>query len=591
MKTIRRLERGNDRQIASVIGREFSRRLLDRLAGPDERVEPVLRQLMAIELIHEKSLFPEPVYMFQHALTQQVAYSSLMAQRRKELHRLVGVAIEALYADRLGERYDVLAHHFAKAEEWPQALAYLLKAADKASQAFAIREALALYDQALGAASRQEPADPAAIMSIHQAKSALYFLVSDFERSRAEAERLLEVARQAGDRAREATALAAIGWAATWARDLDGAVAYARRTIEASEPGAATAALARSYFTIGWVHAVTGGLREAGIAVDRSLAISRLAPDVSYHALSLTTAGLLKNWEGEYAEASRLQAEGLAIAREHNLLAPLLFGFFLYGMTLTGRGAYDDALALLEEGLTVAERIGDEAIHHRLLNCLGWLHMELGDLDRATVLNERSAEVGRRRNDPGTLPNAELNLGDIFMAKGDLARAYDRFELVHHLARDPAQGEWMKWRYSIRLFASLGELWLARGDSPMALDYADQCLELATRTGARKNLVKGWRLKAEIALGRHQLDDAERALREALAVAQAIGNPTQLWKTHVAVGRLHEEKRNVESARQAYQAARNVIDGVHASLQTPALRASFERSPAIRAVLDLGTPR
>jgi predicted ATPase len=78
----------------------------------------------------------------KHALTQDVAYDSLLVQRRRELHALVGRAIEELYVDRLPEHYEMLAYHFSKAEDWPRALDYLLKAAEKATQAFGLRQAL-----------------------------------------------------------------------------------------------------------------------------------------------------------------------------------------------------------------------------------------------------------------------------------------------------------------------------------------------------------------------------------------------------------------------------------------------------------------
>ena len=110
------------------------------------------------------------------------------------------------------------------------------------------------------------------------------------------------------------------------------------------------------------------------------------------------------------------------------MLFPLLFSCFLRGLTLTGKGDYDEALASFTEGLSLAERVGDEAIHHRLLNCLGWLYADLGDLDQAEELNAISARIGRRRADPGTQPNAELNLAEIFCAKGDLARAQDQYD-------------------------------------------------------------------------------------------------------------------------------------------------------------------
>ncbi|MFQ5946588.1 MAG: AAA family ATPase, partial [Anaerolineae bacterium] len=534
MARIDRLEEApkNILQLASVIGREFTRRLLDRLAEIRESTEEFLQELKAIELIYEKSLFPELAYMFKHALTHEVAYNSLLVQRRKELHRLIGLAIEELYADRPAEQYEVLAYHFSKGEAWAKALQYLLKAAEKAAKAFATREALALHDQALEAASQLgEAADLKTVMAIRQAKSSLYFVLSDFERSRAEGERLLDLARRAGDQMNEGMALAGIAWASTWARDLEGAVAHARQAIEVAEQTDAKPVLARGHFTIGFVRAVTGGLDQAREELDKALMVSQSAGDVTHQSLSLLSAGLLKNWEGEYTTASRLQSQGLAIAREHNLLVPLLFGFFLYGITLTGKGDYGGALPTFEEGLALSEKVGDEAIHHRLLNCLGWLHIELGDLDRAADLNRRSAEVGRRRGDPGTIPNAEINLGDIFLAKGDLTLAQEFFDGVSRLAKDPATSDWMRFRYSIRLFASLGDLWLARGEPAKAQEFAEGCLDLATRSNSRKNLVKGWRLKGEIAVARHQWDEADAALRQALTIAEAVRNPTQLWKT------------------------------------------------------------
>ena len=123
-------------QLAAVIGREFTYRLLDRLADIQERMEAYVQELKAIELIYEKSHFPELAYMFKHALTRDVAYNSLLEQRRRELHRLVGQAIEILYADRLAEQYEVLAYHFARGEDWVKALNYLLQSSGQGSPGF-----------------------------------------------------------------------------------------------------------------------------------------------------------------------------------------------------------------------------------------------------------------------------------------------------------------------------------------------------------------------------------------------------------------------------------------------------------------------
>ena len=207
-------------QLASVIGREFTRRLVDRLAEIRERTEDYLRELTALELIHERRRFPELAYMFKHALTQDVTYASLLVQRRKELHGLIGRAIEDLYADRLPEHFEMLAHHFSRAEDWDRALDYLLKAAGKATQAFGLRQALDLYAEALAvAALRLEPVPPATIMEIQRARADLFFGVGEFVRSREAAEALVDLARRVGDRAAEAGALVQIALALQWAED------------------------------------------------------------------------------------------------------------------------------------------------------------------------------------------------------------------------------------------------------------------------------------------------------------------------------------------------------------------------------------
>jgi tetratricopeptide (TPR) repeat protein len=170
---------------------------------------------------------------------------------------------------------------------------------------------------------------------------------------------------------------------------------------------------------------------------------------------------------------------------------------------------------------------------------------------------------------------------------GDRALARDYLEGVHRLVEDPATSEWMRWRYSIHLFASLGELALVRGDLAAARAHADECLERATRTRSRKYLVKGWRLRGEIGKARRMWEDADRAYREALAVAESIGNPTQLWKTHLAIGELRSERKTPDAAQEAYQAARDIIERVKIRLQDPGLRTAVERAPFIRRVYDL----
>ncbi len=136
-------------QLASVVGREFTARVLDRMSDLEAQLFEVLGGLSELQLIFEKTRFPELAYMFKHALIHDVAYATLLTDRRGALHRLAGGAIEELFADRLAEHYETLAHHYSEGQDWEKALDYLGKAGDKAAAAYANQDALEFYGRAL----------------------------------------------------------------------------------------------------------------------------------------------------------------------------------------------------------------------------------------------------------------------------------------------------------------------------------------------------------------------------------------------------------------------------------------------------------
>jgi len=481
-------------QLASVIGREFTRRLVDRLSEMREGTDGALRELTALELIHERRLFPELAYAFKHALTQDVAYASLLVQRRRELHRLVGGAIEELYTDRLPEHYEVLAHHFSQSEDVERALTYLLRAAEKATQAFGLRQALELYGEALKTAARLEDRVPATtLMAIHRARADLFLGVGEFKRSREEAETLVALARRVQDPPAQANALVQCASALQWAEDFPGALERAREAIELAEAAGAQGPLAGGLFVRGYMHAVSGRLDPAKEDVERALAIARAVGDPTRQALGLHTLALRSGWQGEYRQSLELATEGVQLARAHHLAVPLIRCLWNQGAAWNDLGEYDAGLAALMEGLALAERLGDDAFIPRFQNTLGWLHMECGDLARGMELSEQSYEVTGRSSRAGHGTGAERrafirnNEADAWMARGDLASAADALAESYAIVQHPPPSRWMTWRYAIHCYASQGQLALLRGDPDRARRLADQSLELGAPTDSRSS--------------------------------------------------------------------------------------------------------
>jgi class 3 adenylate cyclase/tetratricopeptide (TPR) repeat protein len=573
-------------QLAAVIGREFTRRLVDRLVEIRDRTDDFLHELTALELILERHLYPELAYMFKHALTQDVAYDSLLVQRRKELHGLVGRAIEELYADRLPEQYEVLAYHFSKAEDWPRALDFQMKAAEKATSAFGLRQALDLYGQALDAAGRIGAALPI-LIRIHRARADLFFGIGEFVRSREEAQTLLDLTVRTGDRAAEAGALVQLASALQWTEEFPEAHERVRQAIAIAEDVGARGPLGGALFIRSYLNAVNGKLDIAEPDLARALDIGRKEHDPSRQAFVLQSMATGRGWQGHYDDGRAVAEEGIRIAREHRLVVPLLRCLWAYGMSSSDAGDYDAAMAALTEGLELAEKIGDDAYIPRYLNTIGWVRIESGDLPEGIAWSERSYEVTARSSRAGHGTGAERrafirnNMSDALMIGGELGAAAEALEESLHIVRHPPLSRWMTWRYTTHCYASLGQLALLRGDPDSARRHADESLEISTPTRSRKFESWAWRIKGESATLRHAWSDAEDALRHALALAETIRHPRQTWLTHVALGRLRAAQGRRDEAIHAYRTARTIIDDLRARTHEPGLLAGLTSSPLI----------
>src|SRR5216684_1617076 len=132
------------------MGREFSLSLLRHvIPQPEEELYRLLASLQNKEFLYEQPAFPEVEYIFKHALTQEVAYASLLQERRKSLHERTAHAIEMLFHSKLDDHYSELAHHYSRSGNTEKAIEYLQRAGQQAVQRSAYAEALTHLTTAL----------------------------------------------------------------------------------------------------------------------------------------------------------------------------------------------------------------------------------------------------------------------------------------------------------------------------------------------------------------------------------------------------------------------------------------------------------
>jgi DNA-binding NtrC family response regulator/tetratricopeptide (TPR) repeat protein len=568
-------------QVASVIGREFALRLLERIAEAGPAVRTQVEELRAVELIYEKAAHPELAFMFKHALTHDVAYESVVADRRRELHRTIGLAIEELYADRLAELYETLAHHFERAEEWERALAYREHAIAKAADAFANLAVIAHCRQALAIADRLgERVPPARRQGLEQHLGAALFYASEFHASADAYER---AAALAADDAARAGSLLSAAQSALWGHE------YAR--VDTTSDAAVT--IARRSFPTGaeavfdamrsWRLAICGGdMTTWGTDLDAAFGVARrLGNEEAVAAIQLLYA-MRSEWTGDYRRAIAFSEECAAAGRRLRLPHLVVWPEWFLGKAYCCLGDYGRALARLTEGADVCRRIGDRAWTSRLLNTLGWCLAEIGAVERAREHNERAAAIAHAIGDPEIVSNSEINLATNWLALGDLERAHEYLDPIRAALAVPGD-PWMRWRYTLHLHDVVGRAALLERRPEAALEAAETELVGARRFDVPKVEARALGLAGEALLVLDRRADAEEKLREARRVAAAIQYPRGEWRALGLLAELARRKGDAEEQARLETERQSVLSGAAESLADEELRRAFAQSVAPRS--------
>ncbi|MEX2539941.1 MAG: adenylate/guanylate cyclase domain-containing protein [Actinomycetota bacterium] len=564
-------------QLASVIGREFTLRLLDRISDLQTELAGVLSELKGLELIYEKSFFPELAYMFKHALTHDVAYSTLLVERRKTLHRVVAAAIEELYGDRLAENYETLAYHYEQAEDWSKALDYLEKAAEKATAAFANHEAYHFASRAIEIAQRLgDKASQRRIAALAELQGIAEFSVGDLALASDAFGRSAAAARAAGDRGAEAIGLASRAMVQMYEHELETAdtTALAALEIAGDEINARTCGT-----FVRWAVALfTGRYDETAEYLKTVEESYPLLTHPWTRAMCGSLLPLAHEWAGRFDIA--LQTFGDARARTGDSIDTLtyLFGRWADALSHTSLGEHQKALDILHQEIPFAERVGVMLMYLRALNTLGWVYLDLNDYDNSLVWNRKGfdAAINASLPDPEIECNAALNIGDSLRALGRLDEAEEQYRWVEGIYRDPTPAQrFMLWRYSQHMLHSYGELWLERGDPVRAAEYARECLDLAERSDSPKNAVKARRLIGQALMAQGKLDEAGTEIAAAVASARSTSNAGQLWRSAAALGDVRAAQGRSDEARVAYAEALELIDRIASGLTDTSVRDTF----------------
>jgi class 3 adenylate cyclase/tetratricopeptide (TPR) repeat protein len=603
-------------QTASVLGREFPRRLLEAVwRAPG--LEGHLRELVHQEFFRASASGDEPGYAFRHGLTQDVALGTLLAGRRRELHRRAAEARLALQPGRARELAPVLAHHYVEAETWPEAAEQARVAAEAARAVHANQEALARYDQALLAAGRGG-LGAATEARLLEARAGVHETLGAFEPARADLEAAL-ARLDAGDGTARARVLGALAMLWGGHQDYGRGIALAQEAAGVAERAGDPRDLAEARWKMGILRANRAEVRAARESFEAALATFAALGDEPGQARALDALGMARLLAGDLDgaiaatqdAAARLHALGDR-ATEASALAMLSYARALRGEWAAGEaaarrslalgaeiglrshqafvqtslgwlaglyGSYGPALRDAQEGLDLARAIGHREWTAIGLSATGAVLRALGQLDTARGLHEEELALARELGTAVWLADALGELGQDLAAAGDLEAG------ARHLDEAAATaGEVLQ--FTARVLVPRAELELGRGRPADALARAR---DYAARFGHFRGLAAdARRVEGEALAALGDRAEARVVLADARARAEALGAASVAWQAALALAALHQAAGDVAASAAEQARARALLEPVAAGLPDDALRRSFAATPAWRQAHAVG---
>jgi len=519
-------------QTAAVIGREVPLAVLEAVSElpADERAQALVNVREA-EFLRETYLYPEPAYSFVHALTHEVAYKSLLSDRRRALHMGAAQALEALYADRLEQVYDRLAYHYARTPDAAKAIEYLARFARKAAQGHGYVEAIGALREAVDHVDQlpNDARDPVLLdLALREVQS-----LNWLGRNEESLELLLhhrERVEKLGDPLRAARYYFSLGTN----YGLLGAHAYAvdnlRRAVEEAERCGDERTMGRAYALLTlesfWAGEPAQGVEDAR----RAVALLERTQQRYWLALAHFYAAAVYFLMGEIQQALDAATRAGWLGEAIGNLAVQSYAAATAGATYAVAREWEAGIRACRRGLDLAP---DPLTRSLALGLLGLAYLERGDAQEAArCLEEAAATTGRFRYRQNECWFTAL-LGDAHLLKGDTTTAHDlartglavAIEVEFRLAAGLAQR-------TLGRVAIAGEKWAE------AEEWLTQAAGTFAAIGARLEFARTQVELAVLLARRGQREAASRHLDEARGLFTALGASLHVARTQESVREL-----------------------------------------------------
>ena len=590
---------------ASVLGRQFSRPLLEAVLGAEltpDAVASSLTNLQRLEMVDEVRRWPEAEYQFRHALIAQAAYDTLLHARARELHLRAARALETTSADGGASLHGVLARHWEAAGRPDEALKYHRLAAETARRLYAVEEATQHLSAAIALAERAE-VGVELLAELHLDRGVVASRAGRIGPAREDLETGLRLARSTSARPIEMVALRELGSLLAGAADYRAAIPLLESALEIADALSDGSASVDLLSRLAIAHANRMRLDVALELAERASREAEALGDESSTASAADALVLVSALLGDLPRLEERAAELVETRRAQGDPWYLHLALMQSAVPPLGWGRWDEAEARLNEALGIARKIGDRGNEPAHLATLAWVERGRGKYGGALAYARQAVSIAEQVDHPEWIAWASVFLGWVLEELRELEEARHRLAAgikqsrragaVHHLFCCLAHQAWTAW---------------LAGDRAVAEQAAEEASAVADGIAAPWGMVYLQGGHAYLALARVYtgLDQLERARQLTLPIRDAADRVG--WVEFAAASRIVLGGTDARAGRAA--AARSQFDeglALAAPARLPSLRweahlalagltdrdgsplgAERERALAMRAVREIG---
>jgi class 3 adenylate cyclase/predicted ATPase len=508
-------------QTLAVIGKEFPLGLLRAVSEQgEEELHGRLSRLQAGEFIYEQPAFPEPEYTFKHALTQEVAYGSLLADRRGALHERTARALEEIYRDGLDEHYGELAHHYGRSQDVAKAVEYLALAGEQA-----------LWRSAY----------PEAIGQLERGVELLEMLPESRERSQHELS--LQIALGEASMATQGYTVPEAERAFVRAQDL------CRQVGEAPQ-------VFRAWIGLYTLHLARADHERAGELVEDFFRLARETGDAEHLLWASMALGETAFWRGDLLQARMHLEEAIARydlseTRGRGLLFlvgdPRVWALTNLGWALWQLGYPEQALARSQESIAVARELSHAFTEASALLYANFVHWSRGEYRAVLEGAEALIALSHERGFLEYVGIGTIQRSTALTEEGRLEEGIAGMQAILELMR--AGGTVLGLPGTLAMLAGAHR---KAGQIEEGLALLDEAQGLVAKTGEGAYEAEVHRVKAELLLARSPSDPtgAEASLREALGVARRQSGRSYELRAATSLARLWQQQGREQEARE-----------------------------------------